>query len=52
MGQATWAVPDLPAARSLLDRLSDLVEAGSPVAKTQRGGRKAHHMKEERPDSR
>lgn len=29
MGQATWAVPDLPAARSLLDRLSDLVEAGA-----------------------
>ena len=29
LGQATWAVPDLPAARSLLDRLSDLVEAGA-----------------------
>ena len=29
LGQATWAVPDLPAARSLLDRQSDLVEAGA-----------------------
>ena len=28
LGQATWAVPDLPAAHSLLDRLTDLVEAG------------------------
>ncbi|MBA3528051.1 MAG: chromate resistance protein ChrB [Propionibacteriaceae bacterium] len=25
LGQATWAVPDLPAARPLLDRLADLV---------------------------
>ena len=29
LGQATWAVPDLPAARSLLDRLADVVEAGA-----------------------
>jgi hypothetical protein len=28
LGQATWAVPDLPAARSLLDRLAEVVEAG------------------------
>jgi hypothetical protein len=28
LGQATWAVPDLPATRPLLDRLSDLVGAG------------------------
>jgi ChrB-like protein len=28
LGQATWAIPDLPAARSLLDRLADLVDAG------------------------
>ena len=29
LGQATWAVPDLPAARLLLDRLADLVDAGA-----------------------
>ena len=29
LGQATWAVPDLPAARPLLDRLAGLVEAAS-----------------------
>ena len=29
LGQATWAVPDLPAARSLLDRLADLIDAGA-----------------------
>ena len=29
LGQATWAVPDLPAARPLLDRLADLVEAAA-----------------------
>ncbi len=27
LGQATWAVPDLPAADPLLDRLTDLVES-------------------------
>lgn len=29
LGQATWAVPDLPVAQSLLDRLADVVEAGA-----------------------
>lgn len=29
LGQATWAVPDLPAVRPLLDRLAGLVEAAS-----------------------
>jgi hypothetical protein len=29
LGQATWAVPDLPAARPLLNRLADLVDAGA-----------------------
>jgi hypothetical protein len=29
LGQATWAVPDLPAARSLLDRLADVVDSGA-----------------------
>ena len=27
LGQAVWAVPDLPAVRPLLKRLTDLVEA-------------------------
>ena len=27
LGQAVWAIPDLPAARPLLERLADLVEA-------------------------
>ena len=29
LGQATWAIPDLPAARPLLKRLADLVEAAA-----------------------
>jgi Protein ChrB, N-terminal len=29
LGQATWAVPDLPAVRPLLDRLAGLVEAAA-----------------------
>ena len=29
LGQAVWAVPDLPAVRPLLERLSDLIEAAN-----------------------
>jgi hypothetical protein len=29
LGQAVWAIPDLPAVRPLLERLADLVEAAS-----------------------
>jgi hypothetical protein len=29
LGQATWAIPDLPATRSLLDRLAEVVAAGA-----------------------
>ena len=35
------------AARAI-QKASELVTAGTPVAKTERGGRKAHHMKQER----